>query len=63
MYPALPRPVTVDKSFSWVTSPEINPKAVDNEEIEAAMEEFNEAVLTYPASPRPATVEVSCVWR
>jgi hypothetical protein len=29
-----------------VTSPEIKPKAVDNEEIEAAMDEFMEAVLT-----------------
>jgi hypothetical protein len=34
-YPAAPNPATVEMSFSVVTSPEINPKEVDKEEIAA----------------------------
>ena len=56
-YPNVPRPITVDTNFSCVTSPEINPKDVDNEEIAAAIELFMDNVDTYPAVPNPATVE------
>jgi hypothetical protein len=45
-YPNVPKPVTVDTNRSVVTSPEINPKDVDKEEIAAAMELFIDNVET-----------------
>jgi hypothetical protein len=51
----------VEINFSGVSSPEMNPKAVDNEEIAAWIELFIDNVETYPLVPRPMTVEVIIV--
>jgi hypothetical protein len=60
-YPAVPNPATVEINFSVVTSPEMNPKDVDNDEIAAWIELFIDNVETYPAVPNPATVEAIIV--
>jgi hypothetical protein len=46
MYPSVPKPATVDTNRSVVTSPEINPKDVDKDEIAAAIELFIDKVDT-----------------
>ncbi len=57
-YPDVPNPATVETNFSCVTSPEINPKEVDNDDIAAAIELFIDNVETYPLVASPVTVDV-----
>ena len=53
-YPTVPNPTTVEIRLDRVTSPEINPRAVEKEEISAVTKDVD----AYPAVPSPTTVEI-----